>query len=171
MTSRDTQDLTRSELRHPTHWQRPLEMLMFSPRWVIHDHKDTLLGFFPPSRVHHSCSCGTLVNTDLLMRLQSQDHQELLLFGRQSVSSDIFSHCWCKPPSQRAKKTVEIHQRCRAGGDLVCCTVSVTCPIKFWANIKDWQQPSNPLPSLKKTTKIQAFPGSRPAETLHPSSH
>lgn len=29
-------------------------------------------------------------DTDLLMRLQSQDHQELLLFGRQYVSSGVF---------------------------------------------------------------------------------
>lgn len=121
---------------------------MFSLWWVIHVYKEVFL------QRTSLLSMWYIRNTNLLMKLQSQDYQELLLFGCFIVhfvtqtdakplrmSSQLRSGTsWVT--GNRSSEDVLV-MWCRLEGSLPVGKYQLHVHVKFWVNMREWHQPSN----------------------------
>lgn len=146
---------------------------MFSQRWVMHVHADSLSSFTSLLFMWY------IRNTDLLMRLQSQDHQELLLFSRQSVSSAIFLTQLTQNPREWSHSWDETLPTLELETDLLRMVWWYSAGQENLPLARYHQTHVHLRTFLSKYTGVVStftpaflfLSADRPAKTFHPSSH
>lgn len=141
-----------------------LEIFMFGQRWVIRVQRARSGVFLQRASL---LFMWCIRNTDLLMRPQSQDHQELPAFGRKSVSPPSFFF-----PELTQSPLKWPHIKPPVETDLMNLLQYSLEDNKQGAKQKTIMRTKRHLwsrPALKEK-KTKHF-GSSPAKALHPSSH